>query len=216
MNPNTPVQPTQPIITPVQVPVEQPVSPSIPASSIQPKSSFSKWVIVAVVILFIIIVGGVGFFILNSKDKQNPKTSDVTVEKQVVSPTNAIAPSPTVGESKDLVDCKSDQACLYKAFTDCQKATYVSDQAFATLIGVAKWTINGLGKNGCNMTLVYLNNPNPNWVNKDLTCTFDNKIDFQTSTQNTMNNAINGGNTDCTGSLYLTMKSSVSNGTFPK
>jgi hypothetical protein len=68
------------------------------------------------------------------------------------------------------VACGS-ETCLSQKFTSCSPATYRSpttDQSSIT------YHIYGKKGSGCNMQFWYTANPNRDWVNKPLTCNFDN------------------------------------------
>ncbi|GEM_PF-3684105 len=60
---------------------------------------------------------------------------------------------------------------------------------------------------GCKVNLKYINNMKPEISGKDMTCIFDNKIDFLESIQNVIMSSFNDSNTsNCSGSLYPSLK----------
>lgn len=98
------------------------------------------------------------------------------------------------------VDCGTEN-CFQQKFSACQPATLKADAGFASV----EYKIIEPADNGCRMNFKYLTNPNPDWVNKDMTCVFDNKIGFQKSIENTFNGVV-GGSVVCTGPLYNILK----------
>lgn len=99
------------------------------------------------------------------------------------------------------VDCGSEN-CFQQKFTTCEPATLKSDAGFASV----DYKIIGPAAGGCAMTFMYTKNPNPAWMNKEMTCTFDNTIDFQKSVANVFSGVIEG-KVVCTGPLYTTLRS---------
>jgi hypothetical protein len=100
------------------------------------------------------------------------------------------------------VDCGSTD-CFQQKFAVCQPATVNIN---AGGLGAVAYKIIGPVTGGCKMIFKYTTNPNPNWVNKEMTCTYDNKIDFQKSIENTFNEVIKGTVT-CLGPLYTILRS---------
>ncbi len=99
------------------------------------------------------------------------------------------------------VNCASGN-CFQQKFAACQPAIFQADAGFAGVV----YTIIGPATGGCKMTLKYTTNPNPAWVNKAMTCTFDNKLDFKKSVENSLLGAIKG-SVVCSGPLYTILRS---------
>ena len=76
----------------------------------------------------------------------------------------------------DSVTCE-DEACIYTKFEACEASTFSADMGFAAIT----YEIFGPKDGGCEMSLVYTKNPNPDWVDQPMTCIFDNTQDFQTA-----------------------------------
>ena len=87
MDPNIPVQQTQP--------VTQPTAPPVLEQPSQSKPKLSKWIIAVVVVLLLLIVGGVSAYVLNknSMKKVLPSPTPVAIVSQT--PTVTLTPNPT-------------------------------------------------------------------------------------------------------------------------
>jgi hypothetical protein len=79
--------------------------------------------------------------------------------------------------------------CFEEKFAACQAATL---QADAGALGSFEYKIIGPVTGGCKVTMKYPSNPNPEWVNKELTCVLDNKIDLEESVGNTFDGILDG------------------------
>ena len=75
-------------------------------------------------------------------------------------------------KNTDIVKCGS-QSCLNQKFAACNPATY-SASSGSTLLGSVKYQIYGKKGSSCSMLFEYTANPNSDWVNKPMTCDFDN------------------------------------------
>ena len=115
--------------------------------------------------------------------------------------TSSVAKVSIEADLKTTVSCGTEN-CFKTKFATCAPATLTSDAGWAAV----SYKIIGPVAGGCKMTFMYTQNPNPAWVNQPMTCTYDNKIDFQTSIQNTFNAVIQG-KSDCTGSLVKILRS---------
>lgn len=99
------------------------------------------------------------------------------------------------------VDCGT-ESCFEKKFAACEPATLQADAG----IGAVAYTIKGATAGGCKMSMKYTAIPNPDWLNKEMTCVYDNKLNFQTSLEKTINGVM-AGSVVCEGSLYSAMRS---------
>ncbi|MBI4034083.1 MAG: hypothetical protein HY378_00860 [Candidatus Brennerbacteria bacterium] len=104
-------------------------------------------------------------------------------------------------ETAQTTNCVGED-CFEQKFAVCQPATFSADAGFAAV----DYKIIGPAAGGCRMTLKYTVNPNPEWVNKELTCIFNNQIDFQKSVESAFNKVL-GGSLVCEGSLYNIIRS---------
>ncbi len=99
------------------------------------------------------------------------------------------------------VSC-GDQDCFETQFKDCKPATLTSDAGLVSF----SYQIIGPVTGGCRMTVLYPTNPNPEWENKPMTCTFNNSLEFTAAVQAQLT-AISQGNGTCTGPLADIIKS---------
>ncbi|HLD20566.1 MAG TPA: hypothetical protein VJB64_00560 [Patescibacteria group bacterium] len=86
--------------------------------------------------------------------------------------------------------------CFETQFAACLKATYTADLGPAAI----SYTITGSASDGCVVTAVFTENPNPDWVGQTMTCTLDNQLSFETAIQTAVSSAI------CTGPLAELMQ----------
>ncbi len=101
------------------------------------------------------------------------------------------------GNVTETVDC-GNEGCFQQKFAACQPATFGTNvEGFA---GVQNKII-GPAAGGCKVTFKYTKNPNPNWVNKEMTCAYDNKVDFFKAQEKAFNGVLDG-SVVCEGPLY--------------
>lgn len=93
------------------------------------------------------------------------------------------------------VDC-GDKNCFDEKFAACEPATLT---ASAPPLGTAAYEILGAGTGGCRVTFKYTENPNPDWVNKEMTCTVDNSKDFQGAFDEVFPGVFQGNSQVCSG-----------------
>jgi len=174
--------------------------------------------IIVLIVASIALVGG-GFYVYQQQQsKATLPAPEISIKEQEndnveITTTKTIESSKNVdteglkadinikADVTEIVNCGAED-CFQKKFSACQPATYKADTGFVA----TEYKIIGPADSGCKVTFKYTTNPNPEWVNKEMTCTFDNKIDFEKSFQNTFEGAIAGSAT-CTGSLYTILKS---------
>jgi len=104
------------------------------------------------------------------------------------------------------VDCGTAD-CFSKKFIACQPATLSADSGG---LGAVSYKIIGPVSNGCSLTFKYTKNPNPDWVNKEMTSPFDNKVSLDDSVKKVFDGVFSG-SVICTGPLYSTLRAMVSN-----
>jgi hypothetical protein len=156
----------------------------------------------AVVLALLLGGGAYGFYATQHK---NTVASKTTAGK---SATTAKAASTTAKDTAAPVatteSCRSD-SCFAPAFQSCTPATYTTN---VSGFGGAKYVIIGKQKaTGCTMQFEYTSNPNPDWVNKTLTCNFDNTKSLQDSVTQTFDDLLNKQNTYfCTGPLVAVLQ----------
>lgn len=81
MDPSIPVQQAQPIAPEIQNPVAQPIASSTPEQPTQTKPKLSKWIIIGVVVLILLIVGGISVYVLNKNSVKKVLPSPTSVVK---------------------------------------------------------------------------------------------------------------------------------------
>ncbi|KKR91768.1 MAG: hypothetical protein UU95_C0003G0024 [Parcubacteria group bacterium GW2011_GWC2_42_12] len=104
----------------------------------------------------------------------------------------------TKDEVKYIVDCGY-EGCFEKKFISCEPSTMQGDTD--SLFGAVEYKIIGKGTADCNITFKYTKYPDPSWINKEMTCGFDNKISFQDASTKVFSGVTTGA-VVCTGSLY--------------
>jgi hypothetical protein len=98
--------------------------------------------------------------------------------------------------------------CFQQKFTTCQPATLEADAGFAA---VYYKILHPVDSYNCRVMFKYIKNPNPNWVNKEMTCTFANNLNFgiekQVGDEIAYDAAGGIGNPNsCEGPLYSTLQ----------
>lgn len=99
---------------------------------------------------------------------------------------------------QNTVNCGT-EACFEEKFAVCEPATLTS--VIDMDIGAVEYTIIGKGAVGCNLTFKYTAYPEPSWINKEMTCEFDNKVSFEDSI-NKVFRGVGEGTVTCKGPLY--------------
>ena len=169
-----------------------------------------------------------GFFYIVNKDKisqiMKPITSPELAQQQTTSTQKIITSSTenftsthessgngisikteVQGQVTKTTDC-GDVNCFESYFSQCKTATLDADIGSAAF----RYSIVGLMNNGCKITMRYTKNPNPTWVNQDMTCIFDNKLSFENAASKIfegITKVANGQSSSisCSGSLYSKM-----------
>ncbi len=120
----------------------------------------------------------------------NPLESSAPIEGQIVDcgtvgPDN---PDPT-GQVKN---------CAATKFKECSPAKYAASLDLGQLGGLVTYyyEIIGPSDNLCSVKSKFLQNPNPDWVGKEMTCLYDNAKDFETAVKDM---------SKCSGPLYNLM-----------
>lgn len=91
------------------------------------------------------------------------------------------------------------EKCFAESFRSCSP-TSVSTIDNLFLVSVY-YEIKGGTQNGCSLAFKYTRHPSPDWVEKEMICTVDNKLDFQSATEE-MFSLVTSGDLKCTGPLY--------------
>jgi hypothetical protein len=135
-----------------------------------------------------------GIFVFSSKGNED---FSGTISLKTESTNDLVSNGEKVGEVNTeieaevevTVDCE-DMSCFKQRFVECQYATI----SYELMDGLAYfYEILSLKDGLCEVKSKFIENPNPNWVGKEMVCLYDNSLEFETAIQN-MNR--------CEGELY--------------
>ena len=87
-----------------------------------------------------------------------------------------------------VIDCGGNKQCLAENFAACKPVTFAEDVGVAA----AYYKILKPVVGGCSVIFKYTKNPNPAWVNKEMTCVLDNKNTFDNAIKIAFDGAIKG------------------------
>ncbi len=166
------------------------------------------------IIISVVAVGGGGFYVYEKQKAEKEvktveeKGAEIQIENKntvTTTKTEQSTKKDNAGEIKietnikadvsSTVDCGS-ESCFQEKFSACQPATVTSDAGFAA----SYFKIIGPKSGKCEVSFKYVKNPNPAWVNQEMTCVMDNKVSFQKSFENEFNAVIDG-SSSCKGPL---------------
>lgn len=149
---------------------------------------------IVVVVVAIVALGALGFAGYQAYQTDSQETAETDTEVN-----NEKATSET-GKK----DCGSEQECLNEMLAACEPATY---ELTEETVGIA-YEIFGPDDNGCEMELVYTKNPNPEWVDKKLRCSFDNELGLEDAVRVKLEKVAAGNAANCSGSLVSVLQNS--------
>lgn len=162
--------------------------------------------IVLLIIIAAVAIGGGGYaYHAKSKNKEvsskedspitttPPVTNTVTSTKHIEKNSKGFSYDADITET---VDCGSAD-CFNKKFASCEPATLQADIG----IGAVAYRILGKTTSGCSLTFKHTNYPDPSWINKEMTCEFDNQVSFEDSLSRVFSGVTNG-TVVCKGPLY--------------
>lgn len=158
------------------------------------KSNISN--VVQIAVLATLIIGG--FFFFTQKDIQ-AKIFEPKIEKPEQTQVTSAGTSDqlTVNDVVQLQKCDT-ISCFENKFSKCESGEFTSEEAFGS---IAFYKIIDQTYSGCSVLFKYLKNPNPDWVNKEMTCNFDNALAFGLSVESTIEGVISG-TKECDGPFY--------------
>lgn len=133
---------------------------------------------------------------VKNTEQNKPTQKTVIAEKQINTPDSQIEIKAKLNVSDEnnqlqtitpqpanVINNCSDQKCFEEKFINCQKAIFNAEiEGFE--IGYY-YEIIGLKNGKCEMKTKYTKNPNPDWVNKEMVCLYDNKKPFLTAVEET-------------------------------
>lgn len=91
------------------------------------------------------------------------------------------------------------EECFEKNFASC-----TPDNATINMggfLGSVYYEIKGKAQQGCNLLFKYIEYPNQEWANKEMICSVDNNLGFESATMD-MFQLVSSGELECTGPLY--------------
>ncbi|MBU1855262.1 MAG: hypothetical protein KKF89_06055 [Nanoarchaeota archaeon] len=156
----------------------QPIS-QINHSAEQIKNSFNLLPIILISIVIIGIIGGGIIFFMS----QNNETNSEIIHRTIESTSNITnSKGNQVGEMNTKIeadieittDC-GDMDCFEQKFAECKSATTTSKLMDNI---VYFYEIIGLKDGLCEVKSKFTANPNPEWVEKEMICKYDNTKDF--------------------------------------
>lgn len=160
----------------------------------------SKYVVLGLLTVLLI---GVCIYLENQSNNTGMAPSTFNADDNLNIPPPPSEPVP-IGNSSNgsstIATCVTKE-CLYQNFSSCNpsSAEFGLGDVSTTQLEVY-YQILGLVPGGCKMSYRYTQNPNPDWINKDITCVYDNKLDFQQALTEEMNE-VTLGTSDCSGPL---------------
>lgn len=120
-----------------------------------------------------------------------------------VAATSSATSSASQGHAAPLACALRD--CLVVNFATCSPATFTSSDS---VLGTVTYTIIGPVNGGCSMSLVFTKSLTTAWVQKPMTCTYDQKLAFDTAVQNVFT-AVQQGKSSCVGPLVALLKTAA-------
>lgn len=166
------------------------------------KNGFSPMFIILAVVLVLGISGGLYFYLSKNPGSNSPQIqqqtgNNVVTTKEVVGSTESAFGKIMIKSDVTTSENCGSEKCFEDKFKVCEPATLLAESS----LGSIYYEIVKKEQTGCAVKMKYTVNPNPEWVNKEMTCTLDNKTDFQTAIADAFNK-IFAKQLICTGPLY--------------
>ena len=197
------------------------------------KNKQKGFIVPLLIVIAVLVIGaGAYYFGFKKNNNNNTVTSEIPVNSEsqsqiIVNTSNSNVSSTTAqatstfpvqaniktdikitGTALQTVNCGSTD-CFNQKFVTCSPATTDVSMGPVTF----HYEILKSVTNGCQVSMEYTKNPNPAWVNKLMTCTFNNKADFESEVSRVLGNIQNDPNT-CSGPLADALRE-MFNGTGP-
>jgi len=153
------------------------------------KKSFNFLDVIFVVALIGLLILAI-FLIIGTKE-EDPEVIHKTGE--YYSNESGVSINVTIEADLEVNSSCGGMECFEQKFSECAPAT-LSSKLTENLIYF--YEIIGLKNGLCEVKSKFIANPNPEWVDKEMTCLYDNTLDFETAVQNMEN---------CQGALYILM-----------
>lgn len=171
---------------------------------------------ILIIIMVVVVMGSAGGYVAYKKS-QTPKShqketintsivdteveGEVNVSTQEESGTyeSDWAEVNLSGPVTSAVNCGTPE-CFSPQFSSCTPNATIESGIEG--LGTYRAQIIGPKAGGCEVTMKYTENPNSEWVNKDLICTLNNKLDYNAAFQEAYEGIFDG-SLVCKGPLYL-------------
>ncbi len=173
----------------IPAPIENVVGNETPPS--QSTISYKKGLLIGIVTLVgLAVIASVGYFLVvprvNTFSSTTKISQDVRLSELATSSSNENSATPgsihVEADVKVSSDCGISLDCFNDKFLTCSPA-YTE---FGLGPVAVRYEILKKVSNGCQITMKYTKNPSPEWLNKDMVCTFDNKVNFLKATEQVM------------------------------
>ncbi|NMB70507.1 hypothetical protein GYA27_04950 [candidate division WWE3 bacterium] len=128
--------------------------------------------------------------------QKQTKISDKTDQKDTSKFKSLFDSGAATSEKVFIKDCEDDK-CFERYFKACEPATYFSGNSKT----IMHYEIVKKSDNGCVMNFKYTTYPKSDWVNKIMTCTLDNAVEYKKAVANTFSDVVSG-KVICSGPLY--------------
>lgn len=167
------------------------------------------WMIAIIIILAAVIGGGIYWWNKTSTPVKEPESSEEesSTEKkteQIEEPKEFVVDCGHAGPGVSQEEAETIMNCIQEKFKECKPAKIATTIDFGPLGGEMSYYYEIIGPidNLCEIKSKFLKNINPDWVGKEMICQYDNSKDFETATQDAIQNM---SMSKCKGDLYELM-----------
>lgn len=168
---------------------------------------------IAVLIVIIIGLGASGVYLqktgklnLSQKSGETVTTENIKVD-QTATQESATAKVKFDAQITTTENCSSED-CFDKKFAQCEKATMTKEINSYFGTNVYHYEIVGQEGSGCRVTTKYLKSAEPTWENKEMTCTYNNKLSMEVASEAVMK-GIAHGSVKCSGPLFTILQETL-------
>lgn len=130
----------------------------------------------------------------NANIVTQPQDQTITSTKHIASTSKTFSYDAEITATEN---CNFEE-CFKKRFTDCQAAVATADIEGP---GAVRYKILNKVSGGCLVSFQYTKYPDPEWVNKEMRCVYNNTLDFDQAYMAVFSTTQTG-NAPCTGPLY--------------
>jgi len=160
------------------------------------------WIIAIIIILAVVICGEIYLWQQKTSTEKEPSIEEETGPaeefKEFIVDCGHAGPGVSEEEAKVM------ENCIKEKFKECKPAKIATTIDFGPLGGEMSYYYEIIGPIGnlCEVKSKFLKNINPDWVGKEMICQYDNSKDFETATQDAIQNM---SMSKCKGDLYELM-----------